>query len=197
MKEKKNSETDWILFSVLSVIIPVCFAFIITSIINDKIIDLSNIIDGIILVAFSIACSLLSICRNVSKQKSDKFTTICFWLSGVTMFISWTTYIMYLTGNIIHINIVCICSLIFVILCSILGVILGKKSDKNENETICAMHKNCDLIRKKSMSKDYYDALSPLAVKDYDLLCNPYEFDRVKKTISTIVKKGIKSENKK
>lgn len=194
MKEKKNSETDWILFSVFSVIIPVCLAFILSSIINDKIIDLSNIIDSIILVVFSIACSLLSICRSVSKQKSDKFTNICFWLSGGTMFLSWTTYIISLTGNIIHIKIICICSLIFVILCSIFGVILGKKSDKNENETICLMHRNCDLIRKKSMDKEYYDALSPLTIKEYDLLCNPEEFDRVKKTISNIVKKEIKSE---
>ncbi len=191
MKERKNSETEWIIFSVISVIIPVFLAFIISCIINEKVIELSNIIDSIILVVFSIACSLLSICWNVNKQKSDKFTEICFWVSGGTMFLSWTIYIISLTGYITHMKIICIISLFVVIICCILGVILGKKNDKNENEIICLMHKNCDSIRKKTMNQNYYDALSPLTIKDYDLLCNPDEFDRVNTAIKN-TKKGIK-----
>lgn len=186
MKETKDSEIDWIIFSVLSVVLPVCLAFVLSCIINKKIIAISNIIDNIILVVFSIACSLLSICRSVNKQKSDKFTKMCYGVSISTMFLSWTTYIVSLTGNLIHMKIICICSLIFVILCSILGVILGKKGDKNKNETIHLMHCNCDYIRVALIKKENNDLLKSQVLRDYDLLCNPSEFDRVKEVLKNM-----------
>lgn len=187
MKERKNSEIQWIIFSVLSVIIPVLLAFILISIINASIIDISEILDSIIIMVFSIACSLLSICWDVNKQKSDKFTKFCFGISGVAIFSSWTTYIVFLTGNIAHMGIICICSLIIVILCCIFGIILGKKSDKNENETICLMHENCEYIRKNLMNQDYYNVLNSYTIKKYDLLCNPNEFVRIEMVIENIV----------
>lgn len=186
MKEKKNSATEWIIFSVLSVIVPVIFAFVISSIVNNKVIELSEIIDSIILVVFSIACSLLSICWNVNKQKSETLTKVCFWISGIIMFLSWSVYIFSLTKNKIYLKQICIASLIIVIICSILGIFLGKRSDKNENETTRLMHNNCDIIRSILIKEECNKALKSHVLRDYDLLCNPVEFDRINEVLKSL-----------
>lgn len=186
MKEKKNSSTEWIIFSVLSVILPVIFAFIISSIVNGKIVGLSKMIDSIIIVTFSIACSLLSICWNVHKQRSGRLTTVCFWVAGIIMFLSWTVYIFSLTKNKIFLKQICIICLIIVVICSILGIILGKRIDKNENETIYSMHCNCNYIRETLIKKENNDLLKSHVLRDYDLLCHPSEFDRVNEVLKNI-----------
>lgn len=186
MKEKKNSSIEWIIFSVLSVLVPILFAIIISSIVNGKIVDLSEIIDSIILVTFSIACSLLSICWNVHKQKSEFLTRVCFWVAGGTMFLSWTVYVVSLTSNKVYLKPICIGSVVIVIACSILGIALGKRSDKNENENIRLMHRNCDSIRKCLINTKDNDKLKPHVVREYDLLCNPTEFERVKQVLKNI-----------
>lgn len=186
MKLKEGSATEWIIFSVLSVIVPVIFAFILSSIINKKFLDLSDIIDSVILVAFSIACSLLSICRNVMKQKKDICTIICYWISSIITFASWTVYIISLTKNLPYLNIVCICALIISSVCIVLGIFLERKSDKNENEVIIKMHTNCNKLRATMISSEHNASLYPFVKRNNDLLCNPNEFDRVEAVLRQV-----------
>lgn len=185
MKEKKNSATEWIIFSVLSVILPVIIAFIVSSIINHKALDISDVIDSIILVVFSIACSLFSICWSVHKQESCKLTKLCFVFSGTIIFLSWTLYVISLTSKIQYFKEICIISLVIVIFCSILGIRLGIQNDENENNIISLMHRNCEKIRKELIIEEYNNAFKPHLIREYDLLCNPDEFDRIKEVMKT------------
>lgn len=102
------------------------------------------------------------------------------------MFLSWTVYIFSLTKNMIYLKEICIISLIIVIVCSILGIMLGNKSDKNENETICSMHNNCEKIRNKLINKSSNSALKSHVLREYDLLCNPNEFDRINEVLKNL-----------
>lgn len=186
MKENKNSATEWLIFSVLCVILPVIFAFILSSIINHKIINLSEIIDSIILAVFSIACNLLSICWNVHKQKSECFTKVCFWIAGFVILVSWTTYVVSITNNKICIKQFCFCSLIIAIICCILGIILGIKGDKNNNDILHLMHNNCKKIRTILIKDEHNEKLEPHVIRNYDLLCHPSEFDRVNTVLNNL-----------
>lgn len=187
MKEKNGTAMRWIIFSVLSVIVPVLIAILLSLIVTKQGINISEIMDSIILVVFSISCSLCSICYDVFRQKSSKYTTVCFWVSGVMMFVSWLTYIVSLSNDLKYIKAICICCLFMVILCSILGVLLGKKSDKNDNEFIYSMHSNCLTIRKKFIEEHYNKGLNSQVKNPNELLCNPDTFDRISDTIDYIL----------
>lgn len=187
MKDKSSAATRWIIFSVLSVILPVIFAVIIAKIMTANTLQLTEITESIILVAFSISCSLLSVCFDTHKNKHSKCTYICFWIAGVFMFASWSFYIFYLTYNFKHIYIVCIISLIVVVICSILGIKLGNQNDEYKKNVINSMHKNCAFIRKKLVKKNENDVLKTHTLRADDLLCNPKNFDRIKESIQYIL----------
>ena len=187
MKRKSGSGLSWIVFSVIVVVIPVLFAILISCIINSKPLQLDEILDSIILIVFSIACSLLSICYQVYKQKSDKLVKVVLGISISIMVIAWTFYIISLVKALNNLaKEISILSCLVIIILSCLGITMGKKSDKNENETIKVMHDNCGEIRKSLLSRQCNDHLKPFTIHENDLLCNPDEFDRVKETLINI-----------
>lgn len=190
MKDKSSAATRWIIFSVLSVILPVIFAVIIAKIMTSNTLQLTEITDSIILIAFSISCSLLSVCWDTNRNNHSIYTYICFWIAGIFMFASWSFYIFYLAYNFKHIYIVCIISLFVVIICSILGIKLGNRNDEYEKDVINSMHKNCEFIRKKLVKKHHNDGLKSHTLHADDLLCNPNNFDRVKESIHYILDGG-------
>lgn len=197
MKEKNGTGFKWIIFSVIVVVIPLGLSVGLSCIINSRPPEFSEILDSIILVVFSIACSLLSICYEVNKQKNDRFVKFVLAFSVVIIFIAWTSYTISLTRTLSNFaKCISIISSVIIIICSGLGIKIGKKSDQNENQTIQAMHNNCDVIRTTLLSQECNNRLKPHTLYDNDLLCNPDEFDRVKETINNILYSGEWNENK-
>lgn len=194
MKKKSGAEVRWIVFSVIAVVVPVVVAVMISCLINSKPLDLNEILNSSILVVFSIACSLLSISWEVKKQKEDKFVNCIWGFSIVLVFVSWTLYVIFLISEISnYTKVILLVSFAVIILCSCLGIRLGKKSDENENGIIYSMHQNCAKIRKKLFSQECNRELKEYTLRSDDLLCNPDEFDRVSEAIKKITLKGEKN----
>ena len=134
MDRKKNTGNNWIVFTVLVTLVPVMFGILIFYIVNARLPEWSEILTDIMLVVFSIACSLISLCSDIRHQKGDKNTVRIFGFSGVVVLLSWTLYVVALTnkfGNSENIAIV-IVDTILIIVCIYLGKALGKKYDENE-----------------------------------------------------------------
>ena len=193
MGKKSGTEVKWIIFSVITVVVPVLIGIALSSYINSKLPALNEIMDSFILIVFSVASSLLSICYEVSKQ--EKKINVMLWISAIIMGFTWTLYVISLTQIIVKFE-----KIIFIALCitttifSWIGIRLCKKSDKNDNEKIKAMHDNCDKIRKELIIKKYNDKLAPFNLREDDLLCNPDEFDRIEETLKIIVSDGEKEK---
>lgn len=192
MKKKSGTEYNWILFSVVVVVVPFLLAIVISVIISQNLPPLREVLNSIILIVFSVACSLLSICVQVYKQKKEERVIVYLVLSGFFVFIAWTFYVISLVKILDTIAkiITIVCCLIIIFL-SYLGIKMGKQSDKNENEVIQSMHSNCEYIRNAFISKIKNDQLKPFFIKDYDLLCNPDEFNRVRECIQNIIDNTI------
>lgn len=188
MKKKSGTEIVWFICSVIVVVLPVVLAIIISSIINSKPPQFNDILDSIILVVFSIACSLLSICYQVYKQKKDRLVKSVLCVSVSILAIAWTCYIVSLTKIISkYAKEVFIVSCILIIILSVLGIKLGKKSDTNENQIIKSMHDNCSVIREKLLQQEINKELKTHVIYDNDLLCNPDEFERVKVSMENVL----------
>ncbi len=200
MKEKTGSETTWIIFSVVLVVAPVILVFIVSSIENERLSTPSEILDAVILIVFSISCSLLSISWQVKNQKNkkeknknkkeDRYINMIFYFSLLVWFISWNGYLLSLTEKITDFaKIMLIISFVIIIVLSYFGIKISQKSDANENEAIYTMHNNCNEIRAKLVSKEDNNSLNILMLHKNDLLCNPDNFDRVDYTIKNVIKK--------
>ena len=188
MKKKSGTEYLWVLFSVVSVVAPFLLSVILACLINEHLPPVRELLNSIILIVFSIACSLLSICVQVCQQKKDKRVIAYLVVSGVFIFIAWTTYTISLIKALDFIaQIITIVSCLVIIILSYCGIKMGKKSDENEHEAIRSMHSNCEYIRGAFIGKKKNESLRPLSMEDYDLLCDPNKLMRVKECINNII----------
>lgn len=185
MDRKKDTGDNWIIFSVLVTVVPVLFAVLIFCIVNARLPDWSEILNDIMLVVFSIACSLISLCADVRRQKCDKRATYAFGFSGIVICISWSLYIVTLTNKLTDTGnlVITIADVILIITCICLGKSLGKKYDDNEKERIQSMHNNCKQIQDKLFVQRYKSIMQDYMLRKDDLLCNPDNFDRVQNVI--------------
>lgn len=191
MKEKNGTAIRWVIFSVIVVVVPVVVAFVISWIVNAKMPSLGEMLDSVILLVFSITCSLLSICFDVYSQKKEKSVLVIFCISAVLAFCAWTSYVFCLTVKLAgSIKWICFGCLLLTVFCSILGIFLGKRCDRNDNETISHMHDNCQEIRGKLLTCKCNKCLEPLTLHPYDLLCDPYDYDRVALAIKNYLQDG-------
>lgn len=184
MKKKSDSQIFWMIFSILIVIAPVEMGVFISSIINSSELDLYSFANNMILIVFSLACSLLSISIQTYKAKKDSKIAAIIAFSGFVAVIIWTIYVFSLTKTIYN-NVeiyIFILSAIAVVL-GMLGYYVCKKSDKNEGETIKKMHDNCKYIRNKTIKSRFNKKLAPFELEEYDLICDPDEFDKVKESL--------------
>lgn len=185
---KKGSEDRWLIFSVFAVVIPVALAIVLSGVVTSKMPDLLEHVDSIILVGFSMACSLFSVSWDVYHQKRDKRIKRYIWISGFFVFLSWTFYVISLIiTNDLWAKILILCSLASVCYFSYSGYKLGKKSDDNENEITYEMHKNCNLLRKKLLSNDEEKLLKTHVCDDYALLCRPDNIKGVNDLVKIIL----------
>lgn len=193
MKAKSGTAMRWMIFSVITVVVPVLVAISFSEIVNDKELDFSEIADSIILVVFSVGCNLLAICVDAYLQRKTTKIVLCIWISAIFVFISWMFYIFSLIRSMEHEVIIIGISSGVVIACSILGVMLGIRNDKNENEVIKAMHNNCLKIREKCINTKENKGLEIQVKNSYDLLCDPDNFKRVYDTLDCL-KGGVENE---
>lgn len=198
MEEKNGTGIHWLIFSFVVVVTPILFGVFLSYIANKNLPKLEDLLTDIILMLFSISCSLLSICYEVYKQRKEKCVKVVLALSISLLFITWSLYVVSKIWEIEYAKEICIGCLTAICFCGILGMRFGNKSDKNTNAKIRAMHNNCLKIRKKLLSQECNEALEPHVVRAEDLLCNPNEFDRVEITLNKYLKDGDKrNEGKK
>lgn len=189
MEEKKGTEIQWLIFSVIIVIIPVVIAIVISAIINSEMPEIAEVLNSIIMIVFSIACNLFSVCLNSYHQKKDKKVLYCLLSTGIFIFVSWTLYVFSLTiTNIAYMEILCFIFSIIAIFCSVMGWKLGKRSDEYNNELIQKMHRNCNKIRKKFIESKENGYLNALIAHENELLCSPEKMKGVDLTIQNIMK---------
>ena len=117
----------WVSISVISVITPTVLAYLFERISQEEVPDIGKYFDSILLIVFSISCSLFAICLdNRSKSINNKFREVILILSFI-MASGFGAYHFYIIGKdnfIVH-NIVLIITICIMLLFSVFGFIIS------------------------------------------------------------------------
>lgn len=189
MEKKSGTVLNWILYSVIVVIIPIIFKIFAYIISFDKLPDSKDLFIDILLILLSISCSLFSISLETYRQKREKDKFVITVISAAACIITWSFYVFSFSEKIYNFSFIIICFCVVMILIFIfLGCKVGKSNESNYNNIIILMHNNCSKIREKLILKRINNHLESHVTKSNDLLCHPNKYNDVEQEIATCVK---------
>lgn len=131
MKNKKDTLIGngfiWVSTSIVSVIFPTALAYLFEFISQEKVPNIKNYFDSILLIVFSISCSLIAICLD---SRSKSINTKCRELTSIFSFIValiFGSYHFYIIGRTSYkiSNIFLIISFCIVFIFSIIGFLIS------------------------------------------------------------------------
>lgn len=178
MEEMNESVRCWMYYSVLVVIIPLILTIGFTYIVKDGDMKLTEYVDDIILIVFSVSCNLLALCCDKSKKIGYKVRGIFKDCALFVLVLSWSFYMLVTLRN-IKITykgwLIVFCG-IFVLVCTAIGVLICGKHDKLEREFKKKKIGNCFTLFERVSKEEYKEIFEIL--KGNTCCESPY-YDRI------------------
>lgn len=122
----------WLLSSIFLVILPTLFSYIFRCISEEKFIDISEFYDSILLIIFSISCSLAAICFDIKSKLVKKIFKqfVAILSSFFAIFYGLFYFYLYGMSNPTKNNFILYFSLLLILLFGFLGFIIANQHNQ-------------------------------------------------------------------
>ena len=135
-----NSAMIWLITCVFVAILPIILSYLYESLSQHKLVNITFYLRDILLITFSISCSVLVISLDKSKFIDKNYKQIAMLFAGLSAAIS-GSYYFFLSGYLVHSeksapgeNIMVAISILCIIICTIIGCVSQNNHDKNSKK---------------------------------------------------------------